>query len=288
MFSPFSGSPAGPSASNNAASDPLSLVASSVTQNSSILLIVAAIVVLLVLSMIPGARAALPGAQNNLAMPASFSASTVVLIVVGVVLLLVAAQYMGFNLSYWLSPQAYQTSKATAAVDANAPGVGGATKGGVLSDKQVFNIPGNHYSYEDARAMCKAYGAELATYDQIEQAYNLGADWCNYGWSAGQMALFPTQKMTFDKLQGIKGHENDCGRPGVNGGYMANPDLQFGVNCYGKKPAINARESDLLASASPFPQTQEDIAFQQKVDSYKSQINSILISPFSYGKWTQL
>ena len=35
--------------------------------------------------------------------------------------------------------------------------------------KQVFNIPGNYYSYDNAKALCKAYGAELATYDQIEQ-----------------------------------------------------------------------------------------------------------------------
>jgi hypothetical protein len=31
------------------------------------------------------------------------------------------------------------------------------------------------------------------------------------------MALFPTQKETWDKLQKIKGHEHDCGRPGING-----------------------------------------------------------------------
>jgi hypothetical protein len=58
--------------------------------------------------------------------------------------------------------------------------------------KQVFNIPGNYYNYNNARALCKAYGAELATYDQLEKAYNDGAEWCNYGWSANQLALFPT------------------------------------------------------------------------------------------------
>ena len=39
----------------------------------------------------------------------------------------------------------------------------------------------NYYDYENAKALCKAYGAELATYDQIEKAYNSGAEWCNYG-----------------------------------------------------------------------------------------------------------
>ena len=48
--------------------------------------------------------------------------------------------------------------------------------------------------------------------------------------------LFPTQKKLYDKLQKIPGHENDCGRQGVNGGYIKNPHVKFGVNCYGKKP----------------------------------------------------
>lgn len=101
---------------------------------------------------------------------------------------------------------------------------------------EVFNIPQNIYTYDNAEALCKAYGAELATYDQIESAYKSGAEWCNYGWSADQMAFYPTQKTTWQKLQKIKGHKHDCGRPGINGGYIKNPNVRFGVNCYGNKP----------------------------------------------------
>ena len=75
--------------------------------------------------------------------------------------------------------------------------------------KQVFNIPGNYYSYSNAKALCQAYGSNLATYQQIEDSYKNGGEWCNYGWSDGQMALFPTQQKTFDNLQNIKGHEHD-------------------------------------------------------------------------------
>ena len=46
---------------------------------------------------------------------------------------------------------------------------------------EVFNVPGNEYTYEEARALCKAYGAKIATYSQIENAYKSGAEWCNYG-----------------------------------------------------------------------------------------------------------
>ena len=151
--------------------------------------------------------------------------------------------------------------------------------------KQVFNIPGNYYDYENAKALCKAYGAELATYDQIEKAYNNGAEWCNYGWSANQQALFPTQKKTYDHLQTIPGHENDCGRTGVNGGYMANPKLRFGVNCYGNKPKITAEEEELMKTTPAYPQTAEDIAFQKRVDFWKTKVGDILVSPFNKNSW---
>ena len=67
--------------------------------------------------------------------------------------------------------------------------------------KEVFNISNNLYTYDDAQAVCSAFDAKLATYDQIESAYNAGAEWCAYGWSEDQMAFFPTQNATWSKLQ---------------------------------------------------------------------------------------
>ncbi len=154
--------------------------------------------------------------------------------------------------------------------------------------KQVFNIPGNYYTYDNAKALCSAYGAELASYDQIEKSYNNGAEWCNYGWSANQLALFPTQKKTYDTLQTVPGHENDCGRPGVNGGYIANPNVKFGVNCYGYKPKITSEEEELMKKSTPYPETSEEIAFQKKVDKMKNNLDQILVSPFNYDSWGEL
>jgi len=151
---------------------------------------------------------------------------------------------------------------------------------------QVFNVPGNYYGYDDAKAVCSAYGARLAKYGEVESAYKKGGEWCNYGWSDGQMALFPTQQKTYDVLQTKKGHENDCGRPGINGGYMANPALKFGVNCYGKKPAIKPEEADRMKDTTPYPITMEDINFQNKVDYWKDKVNDILVAPFNYKNWS--
>jgi len=154
--------------------------------------------------------------------------------------------------------------------------------------EEVFNIPGNYYSYNDSKAICDAYGAKLATYEQVENAYNSGAEWCNYGWSDGQMALYPTQKSTFDQLQGIKGHEHDCGRPGINGGYIANEEVKFGINCYGHKPKISDEEKYLMNNSSPYPQTVYESAFQKKVDYWKDHVNDILVSPFNYNSWSKI
>jgi hypothetical protein len=154
--------------------------------------------------------------------------------------------------------------------------------------EEVFNIPGNYYGYEDAKSICQAYGARLAKYDEVESAYNNGGEWCNYGWSDKQMALFPTQKATFDNLQKIKGHEHDCGRPGVNGGYIANPNVKFGVNCFGYKPKMTAEEEEYMQTISPYPKTEKDIRLEEKVNYWKNKIDSILVSPFNYTSWSRI
>jgi hypothetical protein len=157
-----------------------------------------------------------------------------------------------------------------------------------ISSEQVFNIPGNYYGYEDAKSLCTAYGARLASYDEVENAYKDGAEWCNYGWSQNKLALFPTQKSTYDKLQTIPGHENDCGRPGVNGGYMENEKVKYGVNCFGKKPDITSDEVMLMSNTTPYPKTEKDIAMEKRVEYWKSKLSDILVSPFNYNQWSRV
>jgi hypothetical protein len=151
--------------------------------------------------------------------------------------------------------------------------------------QEVYNVPGNYYTYDDANAVCKAFGGRLAKYKEVEDAYNNGGEWCNYGWSDEQMALFPTQQGTYDALQKKKGSEHNCGRPGINGGYLANPNIKFGANCYGVKPQINSQEQQNMINVSSLPLTQDDINFQKKVDYWKGQIDNIMLAPFNYNEW---
>jgi hypothetical protein len=154
--------------------------------------------------------------------------------------------------------------------------------------KQVFHIPGNEYTYDNAESLCKAYGSRLATYDEIEKSYNNGAEWCSYGWSDKQLALFPTQKKTWNHLQTVEGHENDCGRAGINGGYIANPNVKFGANCFGYKPKITDTELDMMKNAPLYPKTMTDIKEEKQVEYWRRKIPEILVSPFNKKVWSLL
>ena len=153
-------------------------------------------------------------------------------------------------------------------------------------EKQVFHIPGNKYNYSNSKAVCKAYGGRLATYKEIDKAYDKGADWCSFGWSDGQMALYPTQYDKWEKLQTIKGHEHDCGRPGINGGFIDNKAVRFGINCFGYKPKITENESQLMAETPLYPVTNKEIAFDKKVDYWRDKLPEILVAPFNYNNWS--
>ena len=153
-------------------------------------------------------------------------------------------------------------------------------------EKQVFHIPGNKYTYGNSKAVCKAYGGRLATYKEIDKAYDKGADWCSFGWSDGQMALYPTQYDKWEKLQTIKGHEHDCGRPGINGGFIDNKAVRFGINCFGYKPKITENESQLMAETPLYPLTMKEISFNKKVDYWRDKLPEILVAPFNYNNWS--
>jgi len=150
--------------------------------------------------------------------------------------------------------------------------------------KEVFNISSNKYTYYDAEPLCKALGAELATYDQVKKAWSEGADWCNYGWIKGQMAVYPTSDDTYQKLQGGPAEQRlACGRPGMNGGHFDNPELRFGATCYGVKPPQSKHDEERAAMATPV--SPDALAFDKKVAQFKSEADSIGILPFNTKSW---
>ena len=195
-----------------------------------------------------------------------------------VALIILVLWYYGFisfdSLSSDLTPKPEVKATPT---PAPAPA---STVAGPKVGSEVFHIDDSQFTYADAPAVCAAYGAELATLEQIIDAYNHGAEWCGYGWSAGGFALYPTQKATWTALQAepdsVK--RTACGRPGVNGGYF-DPNTKFGVNCFGFKPSGKAE--------LPLPPPGTDpTAFKKAVAKFRSMIASFNLTPYSRTEWS--
>lgn len=149
------------------------------------------------------------------------------------------------------------------------------------NNKQVYNIRDNIFTYTEAKAVCAAHGARLATLQEMIDSYKKGANWCSYGWADGQLALYPTQKEYWAKLQMDSNRRKQCGEPGLNGGYFENPNFKFGANCYGNKPSPKAGEVEKNQIGRLMHNPYESL-----VDKYKDGVNNFRISPFNEDKWS--
>ena len=148
----------------------------------------------------------------------------------------------------------------------------------IFGKKEVFHIANQDYTFEQAKCKCESYNAKLATYDQLVDAYNDGAEWCTYGWSSGQKAYYPTQKCNWEK----KSPEDKlkCGNPGLNGGFFADPYLKFGVNCYGKKPKgkVSKLKEPVCNGGGNYCELPQNFGASNRLETDE-------ISPFNGEKW---
>ena len=150
-------------------------------------------------------------------------------------------------------------------------------------NKEVFHIRDNVFSYDQAKAICAAHGSRLATIEEMIDAYRKGANWCSYGWSEGQLALYPTQKDFWAKLQSDPYRKNECGKPGVNGGYFENKAYNFGANCFGNKPGPKANEKD----KQKYIGKSRLSGMERQVSEYQETKGNFKVAPFSQGSWSQ-
>jgi len=153
-----------------------------------------------------------------------------------------------------------------------------------VTANEVYHVPGNRFTYHDAKAVCKAFDGELANYNQLSEAHKNGASWCSYGWTKDQLGLYPTSQNDWTKLQDKEGHKYDCGLPGINGGYVPNPHTKLGSNCYGVKPKQSELEKAYV-NKDLYPKTTKELLFEQRVQFWKDRISNVLISPFNNSNW---
>lgn len=146
--------------------------------------------------------------------------------------------------------------------------------------KEVFHIKNNIFSFDDAPAVCSLYGADLATLEQLKEAHRTGADWCSGGWTKEGLVAYPIQQSTYNKLQ-----ENDpqnrgiCGQAGIN--LLRNqPELLYGVNCYGvkRRPVGAEKLKEKVLS-------DRDLEIQRKMAQFRQL--DISLSPYNSDKWSE-
>ena len=192
------------------------------------------------------------------------------------IILLIGTQYFfGINLTATLQNLFTQPEVDISIVQPDTDSSGNTSSTSTLLDKtQTFHVQGK-FDYMNAKAVCKAYGGKLANIKQVTDAYERGAEWCDYGWSSDHMALFPTQYKTWQSYQEL-GRKELCGRPGVNGGYNNNLLQQLGANCFGKKPKLNGP-----MPTQPIPHGVVD----KRVEYWTNKLATLTVSPFNYDSW---
>jgi hypothetical protein len=150
----------------------------------------------------------------------------------------------------------------------------------ITREKEVFHISDQIYTYEEAKCKCKNYGGRLATKTEMIKAYNEGANWCTYGWCEGGFAFFPVQSDYYEMLQLTSNQNKYCGTPGLNGGVF-DPNLRFGINCYGIKPkgTFIPVDTDILNE-------DKDLCELDNVKERVEAKGSDNITSFSNSKWS--
>ena len=122
-----------------------------------------------------------------------------------------------------------------------------------IQKKETYYIDGR-YTYNEAKNVCKSINQRIATLKELYESYNLGANWCKYGWLQSQIVAYPNQVKT-----------THCGKSGVNGNYQENENKNYGVVCIGIKPKVT------------MPKEEENYKIEEIFDK---------ISPFSDKYWS--
>lgn len=151
----------------------------------------------------------------------------------------------------------------------------------VNTTPQVYNIRNNIYTLDDAPAVCGVFGGNVATIDQLIAAHKGGADWCNVGWTKDGLAAYPIQYSTWKTLQeDTPAKRGMCGTPGIN---LArnDPNLLYGVNCYGVKPEPKGNEKIKQTLISD-----KQLAINAQIALLQQNMSSIGVSPFNQNNWS--
>lgn len=115
------------------------------------------------------------------------------------------------------------------------------------ADKRELFLIYNKYNYQEAREVCKIYKGRLATKQDLNDAFNKGANWCSWGWLEGMSVGYPVQEKYWMAID--KSHKGFCGpTAGLNVIESVDPLKKYYVTCFGLKPKQGHKDVKLNKS----------------------------------------
>jgi hypothetical protein len=88
-------------------------------------------------------------------------------------------------------------------------------------ETQVYHIFQNAYTFKEAQEECAKRASTLANPNQLQNSFDSGANWCNWGWSTDGDAYMPNRDPKCNKKIGL-----------INA-KQVDKSMKIGVNCYG-------------------------------------------------------
>jgi len=144
--------------------------------------------------------------------------------------------------------------------------------------KEVYLVSNNIFSKSEVPKVCQGlFNGTVATKDQLNESYNNGANWCNYGWDNDGQAYYPLQDDT---------NNSSCeGTKGLNGGKMPSDDIKLGALCYGVKPE-DGKYSNLTKINQDSSFSEGDLLM---LENYRKKLanGGIKIAPFNNKSWNR-
>ena len=144
--------------------------------------------------------------------------------------------------------------------------------------KEVYLVSNNIFSKSEVPKVCNGlFNGTVATKEQLNESYNNGANWCNYGWDSTGQAYYPLQDDT---------NKSSCeGTKGLNGGKMPSDDIKLGALCYGVKPE-DGKYSNLTKIKQDSTFSEGDLIM---LENYRKKLanGGIKITPFNNNSWSR-
>ena len=73
----------------------------------------------------------------------------------------------------------------------------------------------------------------------------------------------------------------------MNGGYIDNANMRFGVNCFGKKPTPSTTDLFAIEAGKNIPKTKDDLLLEKKIEFWNANRDRLLkINSYNNNKWS--